>query len=74
MGWEVKIDMIGQSNDCLRVSNVKMKKNLLGQKQGTFLRIYRLRPVVSRDLNYFFSKILKLNEKESLDPKMSDFE
>ena len=25
MGWEVKIDMSGQSNDCLRVCNVKMK-------------------------------------------------
>ena len=35
MGWEVKIDMSGQSNDCLRVCNVKMKKFLMGQKQGT---------------------------------------
>ena len=35
MGWEVKIDMSGQSNDCLRVCNVKMKKFLMGQKWGT---------------------------------------
>ena len=32
--------MSGQSNDCLWVCNVKMKKILLGQKQGTFLRIF----------------------------------
>ena len=32
MGWDVKIDMSGQSNGCLRVCNVKMKKFLLGQK------------------------------------------
>ena len=31
MGWEVKINMSGQSNDCLWVCNVKMKKKLLGQ-------------------------------------------
>ena len=56
MGWEVKIYMNGQSNGCLRVCSVKMKKILLGQKRGTFLRIYRLQPVASSDLNYFFQK------------------
>ena len=55
-GLEVKIDMSGQSNGCLRVCNVKMKKFLPGQKWGTFLRIYRLQPVASSDLNYFFQK------------------
>ena len=35
-GW----DMSGQSNDCLWVCNVKMKKFLLGQKRGTFPRIF----------------------------------
>ena len=69
MGWEVKIDMSGQSNSCLRVCNVKMKNFLPGQKQGTFLRIFRLRPVASSNLNYFFLKMLKLDEKESLDPQ-----
>ena len=39
MGWEVKIDMSGKSNDCLRVCNVKMKKFLTGQKRGTCLRM-----------------------------------
>ena len=39
MGWKVKIDMSGQSNDCLRLCNVKMKKFLPGQKQGTFPRM-----------------------------------
>ena len=36
MGWEVKIDMSGQSNDCLRVCNVKIKFFLSEWKQGTF--------------------------------------
>ena len=36
MGWEVKIDMSDQSNHCLWVCNVKMKKILPGWKQGTF--------------------------------------
>ena len=40
MGWEVKIDMSGQSNDCLWVCNVKMKKNFTGQKWGIFPRIF----------------------------------
>ena len=40
MGWEVKIDMSGQSKDCLWVCNVKMKKILLGRKRGTFLWIF----------------------------------
>ena len=44
-GWEVKIDMSGQSNDCLWVYNVKMKKFLLGQKWGTFLRIFQGRSI-----------------------------
>ena len=56
MGWEVKSDMSGQPNGCLRVCNVKMKIFLLGQKGGTFLRIYRLQPVVSSGLNYIVQK------------------
>ena len=42
MGWEVKIDMSGQSNGCLRVCNVKMKNFLPGQKWGTSPRMYGL--------------------------------
>ena len=40
MGWEVKIEMSGQSKDCLWVCNVKMNKFLPGQKRGTFLWIF----------------------------------
>ena len=40
MGWEVKIDMSGQSEDCLWVCNVKMKQNLLGRKRDTFSMIF----------------------------------
>ena len=74
MGWEVKIDMSGQSKDCLRVCNVKMKKFLLGRKQGTFPRIFGFRGCSVKWFELIFSKMLKLDIKESLDPKMSDFE
>ena len=74
MGWEVKIDMSGQSNDCLRVCNVKMKKFLLGRKQGTFPRIFGFQGCSIKWFELIFSKMLKLDIKESLDPKMSDFE
>ena len=43
MGWEVKIDMSGQSKDCLWVCNVKMEKFLPGLKRGTFLWIFGFR-------------------------------
>ena len=43
MGWEVKIDMSGQSKDCLWVCNVKMEKFLPGQKRGTFPWIFGFR-------------------------------
>ena len=56
MGWEVKIDMSGQSNDCLRVCNVKIKKFLTGQKQGTFLRIFGFRGrSIERFENFFMA-------------------
>ena len=35
LGWEVDAHMSGQSNDGLRVRNVKMKKFVPGQKRGT---------------------------------------
>ena len=34
MGWEVKIDMSGLSNDCLWVCNVKMKNFFTGVEMG----------------------------------------
>ena len=36
LGCEVKNDMSGQSNNCLKVCNVKMKKKLPRQKHPTF--------------------------------------
>ena len=74
MGWEVKIDMSGQSNDCLWVCNVKMKKKLMGWKWGTLPRIFGFRGCSVKQFELIFSKMLKLDKKESLDPKMSDFE
>ena len=35
LGWEVKNDVSGQSQDVLRVCNVNIIKSLLGQKQST---------------------------------------
>ena len=35
LGWEVKNDVSGQSQDVLRVDNVNIRKSLLGQKQST---------------------------------------
>ena len=54
MGWEVKIDMSGQSNDYLWVCNVKMKKILPEWKQGTFPWIFEFRHhSVERFENFF---------------------
>ena len=54
MGWEVKIDMSGQSKDCLWVCNVKMKKILPGQKRGTFLWIFGFRGRSIEQFENFF--------------------
>ena len=53
MGWEVQIDMSGQSKDCLWICNVKMKKILLGQKRGTFRGFLGFGAVASSDLKIF---------------------
>ena len=50
---EVKIDMSGQSNDCLRVCNIKMKIFLPGQKWGTILRMYELQGCSINWFNFF---------------------
>ena len=42
LGWEVGAHMSGQSNDGLRVRNVKMKKFVPGQKWGTCTCMYGL--------------------------------
>ena len=53
MGWEVKIDMGGQSNDCLRVCNIKIKiKNYEGRNRAHFQECLGYRAVASSDLNF----------------------
>ena len=56
MGLEVKIDMSGQSNGCLRVCNVKMKKFLPGQKRGTSPRMYGLQGCSVDQFEKFFRR------------------
>ena len=51
-----------------------MKKILMGRKQGTFPRMYELQGFSVKWFELIFSKMLKLDKKESLDPKMIDFE
>ena len=51
MGWEVKIDMSGQSNGCLRVCNVKMKKFLPGGNRAHLREFLGFGAVESSDLN-----------------------
>ena len=63
MGWEVKIDMSGQSNDCLRVCNVKMKKILLGRKRGTFPRIFGFQGCSVKWFELIFSKKVEIRYK-----------
>ena len=53
MGWEVKIDMSGQSKDCLWVCNVKMEKFLPGQKRAHFRGFLGFGAVALRDLKIF---------------------
>ena len=59
IGSELKNDMSGQSNDSLRLCNVKMRKCLLGHKLGTFPSMHGLQSVVSSDLNNFFTSALR---------------
>ena len=53
MGWEVKIDMNGQSKDCLWVCNVKMKKFLPGGNGAHFCGFLGFGAVASSDLKIF---------------------
>ena len=74
MGWVVKNDMSGQSKDALRVCNVKIRKSWLGPKRGTSSWLFRLAAPSVERFELFFSKMVKLEGKESPDPKLSDFE
>ena len=53
MGWEVKIDMSGQSKDCLWVCNVKMKKFYQGGNGAHFRGFLGFGAVVSNNLKFF---------------------
>ena len=53
MGWEVEIDMSGQSNDCLRVCNVKMKKKITRAEMGHISENVGLQGIASNNLNFF---------------------
>ena len=73
LGQEVKNDMSDQSNDCLRVYNVKIKKNTWA-KMGHISENLQVMACSVKRFELIFPKMFKLNGKESLDPKMSDFE
>ena len=51
MGWEVKIDMRSQSNDYLRVCNVKMKKKFTGVETRHISKNVQVMACTSSDLN-----------------------
>ena len=74
MDWVVKNDMSGQSKDALRVCNVKIRESWLGPKRGTSLWLFQLAAPSVEQFELFFSKMVKLEGKESPDPKLSDFE
>ena len=57
MGWEVKIDMSGQSNDSLKVCYVKIKIFLPGGNAPHFRECMGYGAVASTDLNFFFHGI-----------------
>ena len=69
-GQGVKNDMSDQYNDSLMVCNVKIRKSLLGWKCTYF----QLLPSSVKRFELFFSQMVKLEEKESPDSKLSDFE
>ena len=71
MGWDFKNDMSGQSKDALRV---KIRKSLPGPKWGTSSWPFWLAAPSVECFELFVSKTVKLEEKESPDPKLSDFE
>ena len=74
MGQEIKNERSGQSKDALGVCNVKIRKSLMEAKQGMSSWLFGLAAPSVKQFELFFSKMVKLEEKESPDPKLSDFE
>ena len=56
LGWEIDTHMSGQSNDGLRVRNVKMKKFLPRRKRGTCMCMYGLWGSSVNQFEFFFQK------------------
>ena len=52
----------------------KLENHYWGQNRAYLRDFFGWQPLVLSSLNYFFSKMVKLEEKESPDPKLSDFE
>ena len=65
--------MSGQSNDFLRVCSVKMEKKITRVEMGHISENLQVTAYSIKQFELIFSKMLKLDEKECLDPKMSDF-
>ena len=62
LGWEVKNDVSGQSQDVLRVCNVNIRKSLLGQKQSTCSWPFWLAaPSVKWSEFFFMALLLTIN-------------
>ena len=66
--------MSGQSKGALGMCNVKIRKSLMGAKWNTSLWLFALAAPSVEQFELFFLKMVKLEEKESPDPKLSDFE
>ena len=66
--------MSGQSKGALGVCNVKIRKSLTGAKWNMSLWFFVLAAPSVEQFELFFLKMVKLEEKESPDPKLSDFE
>ena len=66
--------MSDQYNVSLGVCNVKIRKSLTGAKTGLIFVNFQLVASSVKRFELFFSKMVKLEEKESPDPKLSDFE
>ena len=66
--------MSDQYNDSLGVCNIKIKKIFTGAKTGHISKNLQVMTCSVKRFELNFSKMLKLDGKESLDPKMSGFE
>ena len=66
--------MSDQYNDSLGVCIYQNEKIFTGAKTGHISENLQVTACSVKQFELYFSKMLKLDGKESLDPKMSDFE